>query len=345
MIERLQKFLASAGLGSRRQIENWLRAGRITVNGVPAQLGMRVSSADQIEIDGKPVQVSAHRQRRRVLAYYKPVGEMTTRHDPEGRPTVFDRLPTLREGRWIVVGRLDLNTQGLLLITTDGELAHRLMHPSSEIEREYAVRLLGEVTPDMVQRLTEGVPLEDGLGRFDAVRAVGGEGANHWYHVILHEGRNREVRRLWESQGLTVSRLIRVRYGPVTLRRGLHPGRWDELNDSQIDELCAAAGYSFPKEPLKKAVAERRSTAPKRSGAVRLHQSTDKRGARNAALSGPRNPSLQEGRHDSVSAASPVPRSSVRWGGPSSQSRRGAKAENRPFPRRPFSPGRAKSDR
>ena len=243
MSERLQKFLARAGLGSRRQIEDWVRQGRITVNGAPAQLGVQVSGMETIQIDGKPVQVRAFRPRRRVLAYYKPVGEMTTRSDPGGRPTVFERLPPLRDGRWVTVGRLDLNTQGLLLLTNDGELANRLMHPSSGIEREYAVRVLGEVAPEMVRRLREGVALDDGLARFDDIREAGGEGANHWYHVVLREGRNREVRRLWESQGVTVSRLIRVRYGPVTLRRGLHPGRWDELDEIQVGALLAAVGY------------------------------------------------------------------------------------------------------
>lgn len=243
MSERLQKFLAGVGLGSRRQVEEWIRQQRILVNDVPAQLGMQVSPTDQIRIDGKMVHTSSYRHRRRVLAYYKPVGEVTTRHDPEGRPTVFDRLPPLREGRWIVVGRLDLNTQGLLLVTNDGELAHRLMHPSSEIEREYAVRVLGVVAPELIRRLTEGVTLEDGLARFNEIREAGGEGANHWYHVILREGRNREVRRLWESQGITVSRLVRIRYGPVNLRRGLRPGRWDELESVQMNELLAAVGY------------------------------------------------------------------------------------------------------
>ena len=244
MAERLQKFLARAGLGSRRQIEDWVRQGRITVNGVAAQLGAQVGAADDIQIDGKRVSVRADRQRRRVLAYYKPVGEMTTRSDPEGRPTIFERLPPLRDGRWIAVGRLDLTTQGLLLVTNDGELANRLMHPSSQVEREYAVRVLGEVTPDMLKRLREGVPLEDGLARFDEIREAGGEGANHWYHVVLKEGRNREVRRLWESQGVAVSRLTRVRFGPVTLRRGLHPGHWDELDEERMTELLQAVGYA-----------------------------------------------------------------------------------------------------
>ena len=246
MSERLQKFLASAGLGSRRQIEDWIRQNRIIVNGQPAQIGMSVSAADRIQIDGKPVRVARQQQPRRVLAYYKPVGEMTTRRDPGGRPTVFDRLPPVRDGRWIAVGRLDLNTQGLLLLTNDGELANQLMHPSSRIDREYAVRVAGEVTPEQLRRLLEGVPLDDGPARFDEMREAGGEGVNHWYHVILREGRHREVRRLWESQGITVSRLIRVRYGPVVLRRGLHPGRWDELDEAQIAELLQAASYQPP---------------------------------------------------------------------------------------------------
>lgn len=244
MAERLQKFLARMGLGSRRQIEDWIRQGRITVNGAVAQLGVQVNGAEKIQIDGRPIQVRPFGQRRRVLAYYKPVGEMSSRHDPEGRPTIFERLPPLRDGRWIAVGRLDLNTQGLLLLTNDGELANRLMHPSSQIEREYAVRVLGEVSPEMLKRLREGVALEDGVARFDEIREAGGEGANHWYHAILREGRNREVRRLWESQGVTISRLTRVRYGPVTLRRGLHPGHWDELDEAQMAELLQAVGYA-----------------------------------------------------------------------------------------------------
>jgi 23S rRNA pseudouridine2605 synthase len=267
MAERLQKFLARMGLGSRRQIEDWIRLGRITVNGAVAQLGLQVNGAEKIQIDDKPVQARAFGQRRRVLAYYKPVGEMTSRHDPEGRPTIFEHLPPLRDSRWIAVGRLDLNTQGLLLLTNDGELANRLMHPSSQIEREYAVRVLGEVPPEMLKRLREGVPLDDGLARFDEIREAGGGGANHWYHVILREGRHREVRRLWESQGVTVSRLTRVRFGPVTLRRGLHPGHWDELDEARIGALLKAAGYaarvSAPEEPAGKPGHPRGAAAPK----------------------------------------------------------------------------------
>ncbi len=281
MAERLQKFLARMGLGSRRQIEDWIRQGRITVNGVPAQLGASVNGAEKIGIDGKLIQVRAFGQQRRVLAYYKPVGEIASRHDPEGRTTIFEHLPPLRDGRWIVVGRLDLTTQGLLLLTNDGELANRLMHPSSQIEREYAVRVLGEVTPDMLKRLREGVPLEDGLARFDEIREAGGEGVNHWYHVILREGRNREVRRLWESQGVTVSRLTRVRFGPVTLRRGLYPGHWDELDEARMAELLQAAGYA--PRPVPKPEPRR----PPTSG--RIWPDRPRGGGRSPA-SGPRRP-------------------------------------------------------
>ena len=270
MPERLQKFLARAGLGSRRQIEDWVRQGRITVDGAPAQLGIQVDGSERIQIDGKPVRTRVRDQPRRVLAYYKPVGEVTSRRDPDGRPTVFERLPPLRDGRWVAVGRLDLNTQGLLLLTTDGGLANRLMHPSSQIEREYAVRVVGEVAPEKLLRLLEGVPLEDGLARFDEMREAGGESTNHWYHVIMREGRNREVRRLWESQGVTVSRLTRVRYGPVTLRRGLYPGHWDELDEAQIAELLQAVGYAPPPETKPE---PRRSPAAGRIWPARPRQS------------------------------------------------------------------------
>ena len=286
MAERLQKFLARMGLGSRRQIEDWIRQGRITINGAVAQLGHQVNGAEKIQIDGRLIQVRPFGQRRRVLAYYKPVGEMTSRHDPEGRPTVFEHLPSLRDSRWIAVGRLDLNTQGLLLLTNDGELANRLMHPSSQIEREYAVRVLGEVPPAMLKRLRDGVTLVVGVARFDEIREAGGEGANHWYHVILREGRHREVRRLWESQGVTVSRLTRVRYGPVTLRRGLHPGHWDELDEAQIAELLRAVGCAPQPEP---------KPEPRRSSAGgRIWPDRPRGGGRNPAA-GPRR-SLKSGR-------------------------------------------------
>jgi 23S rRNA pseudouridine2605 synthase len=240
MKERLQKYLARAGLGSRRRMEEWIQAGRVTVDGKNAELGTQVDGTQRVSVDGK--RVRAKQAVRRVLAYYKPVGQVTSRHDPEGRSTVFEKLPPPGSGRWIAVGRLDLNTQGLLLLTTDGELANRLMHPSSEIEREYAVRVFGPVEPSILKRLQQGVMLEDGQAHFDRIQDAGGGGANHWYHVILREGRNREVRRLWESQGIAVSRLLRVRYGPVMLRRGLRPGYWDELDEAQIERLLRAVG-------------------------------------------------------------------------------------------------------
>jgi 23S rRNA pseudouridine2605 synthase len=264
MSERLQKFLARVGLGSRREIEDWIRAGRITVNGEVARLGAQVSGTEAIRVDGKPVSLRTRAFERRVLAYYKPVGEVTSRHDPEGKPTVFQQLPALKEGRWIAVGRLDVNTQGLLLLTNDGELANRLMHPSSQVEREYAVRVLGEVGPAVLERLQQGVLLEDGMAHFDAILDAGGSGANRWYHVVLHEGRNREVRRLWESQGVLVSRLLRVRYGPISLRPGLHPGQWEELDEAQIERLLKAVGMTaepVPQRPVisRKGLSKRRA--------------------------------------------------------------------------------------
>lgn len=246
--EKLQKVLARAGYGSRREIEGWIEAGRIKVNNKIATLGDRVSETDRIQVDGKPVPRSRLKEiRSRVLIYHKPVGEMCTRHDPEGRDTIFHHLPRLSSGRWVSVGRLDYNTSGLLLVTTDGELANRLMHPSHQVEREYAVRVLGEVTNEMLDRLQQGVELEDGPAHFDKIIDAGGEGANHWYHVILREGRNREVRRLWEAQGVQVSRLTRVRYGSIVLPRGQKPGRWEDLPEEMVEELRSSVGLSTRK--------------------------------------------------------------------------------------------------
>lgn len=251
MVERLHKILARAGYGSRRQIEAWIEAGRISVDGTVARPGQGVTGTERIRIDGRPVSLTAAtgRSTQRTLLYHKPVGELTTRSDPQGRPTVFDHLPAIKTGRWITVGRLDLNTTGLLLVTTDGELANRLMHPSSEIDREYAVRVLGQVGPAVLERLLGGIELEDGSAAFDALRDAGGQGANHWYHVILREGRNREVRRLWESQGITVSRLIRVRYGPISLPRLLRPGRYRELDRQEVNALYRAVDLKPPPRP------------------------------------------------------------------------------------------------
>jgi 23S rRNA pseudouridine2605 synthase len=223
---RLQKLLAEAGLGSRRAVEGWIREGRVTVDGRTAQLGDRASHAHEVRLDGRKLDLGGgSRMDRELLLYYKPVGEVTTRRDPQGRPTVFERLPRPGGGRWISVGRLDVNTSGLLLLTTDGELAHRLMHPSGEVEREYLVRLRGQPGPDAIQRLLAGVPLEDGPARFDRITAdAPGKGAHGSFRVVLHGGRNREVRRLWEAVGFEVSRLLRIRYGPVELPRGMRPG-------------------------------------------------------------------------------------------------------------------------
>lgn len=239
MTEKLQKVLARAGLASRREIERWIEQARVRVNGEIAKLGDRVDSSDKILVDGKPVNLRhSENVKRRVLVYHKPVGEMCTRSDPDGRPTVFDHLPHLRNQRWIVIGRLDLNTAGLLLFTNDGELANRLMHPSSEIEREYAVRVFGEVEKTMLTRLKRGVELEDGQANFVDIQDAGGDGANHWYHVILKEGRNRIVRRLWESQGIVVSRLIRVRFANIQLPRHLRFGKWEDLGEQEMTELA-----------------------------------------------------------------------------------------------------------
>ncbi len=229
MAERLQKVLANAGLASRREIEKWIDAGRIKVNGKMAILGTRVTFKDKIFVDDKPFYLNNAELVNQTIAYHKPVGQICSRNDPEGRDTVFSHLPKLKNQRWISVGRLDINTSGLLLFTTDGELANKLMHPSSEIEREYAVRVLGEVDIVMIKKLIRGVKLTDGMAKFKSVKEAGGEGANHWYNVVLTEGKNREVRRIWEAIGVKVSRLIRVRFGEIKLNRGLQAGNWEEL--------------------------------------------------------------------------------------------------------------------
>ncbi len=245
MSERIQKVLANAGYGSRREIETLIRAGKITVNSKPAEIGQSIGIKDRITINSRPIRLHLDRKiKTKVLAYYKPAGEVCTRKDEKGRDTVFKNLPRLRNSRWINIGRLDLNTTGLLLFTTDGELANKLMHPSNQIEREYAVRVLGKVTKDQLQALRDGIELEDGFARFTDIVDSGGEGANHWYHVVIMEGRNREVRRLWESQGLKVTRLIRTRFGPYILPRKKHPGQHWRLDEADIDKLKVAANLS-----------------------------------------------------------------------------------------------------
>ncbi|OBW95704.1 23S rRNA pseudouridylate synthase [Gallibacterium salpingitidis] len=249
--EKLQKVLARTGLGSRREIETIIAAGRVSVNGVIATLGERVEvkTDTKIRVDGQLVSLNSVRKEVcRVLMYYKPEGELCTRHDPEGRATVFERLPKISNGRWIAVGRLDINTSGLLLFTTDGELANRLMHPSKEVEREYSVRVFGEVTEKMLMQLKKGVQLEDGPANFKSISPQGGQGMNQWFAVTLTEGRNREVRRLWESQGIQVSRLIRTRYGNIELMRGLPRGGWEELPLDKVNYLRQLVGLPLETE-------------------------------------------------------------------------------------------------
>lgn len=240
MSEKLQKVLAQAGLGSRRELERWIEAGRVSVNDKVATLGDRVEHRDEIKVDGRPVKVPDRRERIRVIVYNKPEGEISSREDPEGRPTVFARLPRLTNGRWVMVGRLDINTSGLLLFTNNGELANRLMHPSSQVEREYIVRVHGAVDDDMIKRLTEGVTLDDGPARFLRVKVGQGGNTNRWFSVVVAEGRNREVRRLWESQGVEVSRLKRVRYASVEIPSFVRSSEWIELEPAEVKKLCKA---------------------------------------------------------------------------------------------------------
>ena len=239
--QKLQKVLANLGLGSRRKMERWIEDGRVTVDGSVATLGDRVHAGQALRLDGKPLEVDAAEQVR-VLLYHKPVREVCSRDDPEGRKTVFERLPKLKSGRWISVGRLDFNTSGVLLFTTDGALANALMHPSSAIEREYLVRVMGRVDEPMLERLKDGVELDDGPARFSDIQEGGGDGINRFFYVVLMEGRNREVRRLWESQGTTVSRLKRVRYGEVFLPSKLKKGQWLELPQRDVDVIYQMAG-------------------------------------------------------------------------------------------------------
>lgn len=253
--EKLQKVLARAGLGSRREMERWIEAGRVAVNGKAAHLGDRVDAHDRLAVDGRPLEL-APAQEARCILYHKPPGEVCSRNDPEGRRTVFGRLPSLKSGRWISIGRLDFNTSGLLLFTTDGDLANALMHPSSNIEREYMVRVMGDVQGDMLRRMLEGVMLEDGMARFADIQDGGGEGVNRWFYVVIMEGRNREVRRLWESQGLTVSRLKRVRYGEVFIPSRVKQGQWVEMERADVKSLYRMAGLA-PKEIKRSTTKER----------------------------------------------------------------------------------------
>ncbi|MDB9894890.1 23S rRNA pseudouridine(2605) synthase RluB [Reinekea forsetii] len=252
--ERIQKVLAKAGLGSRREMEKVIEDKRVSVNGEVAKLGDKVQRTDELKVDGKTVKIDT-KAVRRVLIYNKPEGEICTRKDPEGRQTVFDRLPKLTGERWVAVGRLDINTSGLLLFTNDGELANRLMHPSRQIEREYAVRILGEVKQENIDAMCAGVQLDDGIAKFSDVQYFDGKGSNQWYHVVIVEGRNREVRRLWESQGFQVSRLKRVRYGSVFMDSSMRAGTWNELAKKDIDQLAAIV--ELPSMPWKSVVRDK----------------------------------------------------------------------------------------
>ena len=256
--ERIQKVLARGGLGSRREIERWIEEGRINVNGVKVIPGLLLKTGDQVQINGRIANWEKFvQQPTQVIVYNKPTGEVVTRRDPQGRPVVFTRLPKLDVGRWISVGRLDINTSGLLLLTNNGELANRLMHPSAEVDREYAVRILGEVPDKMIEQLKSGVELEDGKAHFDDIQFFSGEGANKWFHVVVKQGRNRLVRRLWESQGVTVSRLMRVRYGPAILPENVRAHDYYELNNKELAILMEFVGLKAEK-PLKPALKKRR---------------------------------------------------------------------------------------
>lgn len=241
MTEKLHKVLARAGLGSRRHIEEWIQQGRVTVNGETARIGARVDARDRLAVDGRPVN-AAPAAAARVLTYHKPLGELVTRDDPQGRPTVFQALPALHPGRWIAVGRLDINSTGLLLFTDDGELANHLMHPRANLEREYLARVYGKVDQATVDRLRSGIELDGQTARFKSILRVGGStGPNLTFRVVLTEGRNREVRRLWEAVGCSVNRLKRIRFGPVSLPRDLEPGQWRDMPTAQVRKLVTRA--------------------------------------------------------------------------------------------------------
>lgn len=258
--ERLQKILAGQGLGSRREIEGWITAGRIRLNNNTAKLGDRYHPGDKILIDSKPVTIRGLKHPLTLgLMYYKPEGEVSTRSDEQGRRTIFERLPECELGRWINVGRLDLNTSGLMILTNNGELANRLMHPKFQMLREYAVRVLGEVNDQQIQCMLDGVELEDGKAGFESIRDGGGKGKNHWYHVTLREGRNREVRRIWESQGIQVSRLIRVRFGPIKLDPRMKAGQFRELKPAELNQLLNETGLPVIKS--RKTHKKKRSSA------------------------------------------------------------------------------------
>lgn len=284
--EKIQKVLARAGIGSRREMEKAITNGLVRVNGRLASLGDRIEDTDKLEYSGQVVRgAQKSEQRLRVILYNKPEGQICSRSDPEGRDTVFDNLPRLRNGRWISVGRLDFNTSGLLLLTNDGELANKLMHPSSEIDREYLARIQGDVDNEMLQRLREGVLLDDGMAKFTDVlpspENKREDGQNHWFYCVVMEGRNREVRRLWESQEVRVSRLKRVRFGNIFIPSHVRVGQWVELSDTEVRELCLTAGLEPPKaQKFSPAISQARKRHDKRLRSVNTALTAKRRGPR-----------------------------------------------------------------
>ena len=306
---KLHKVLAQAGLGSRLEMEDLINEGRISVNGEPAHIGQRIQFGDQIKINGKPIKLRLDPPPARVLAYHKPVGEVVTHDDPQNRPTVFRRLPRLPQGKWQSVGRLDINTEGLLLFTSSGELANKLMHPRFGLEREYAVRVLGALSNEERQRLLDGVQLDDGLAQFGSIEDGGGEGSNCWYRVTISEGRNREVRRLFEAVGHAVSRLIRIRYGAMVLPRGLKRGVWMELDEPDIQALMRAAGNGQPRAARPEGEAGEAGGAPDDRGR-RNQRSRNRRGGKGRAERDPQGQPAA-GMPDAAQAAAGEPQSGV----------------------------------
>ena len=288
---KLHKVLAQAGMGSRLEMEQLILEGRITVNNEPAHIGQRVQFGDHVKVNGKPIRFRIEAPPARVIAYHKPVGEVVTHDDPQNRPTVFRRLPKLYQGKWQSVGRLDLNTEGLLLFTSSGELANNLMHPRFGLEREYAVRVLGALNKDEKQKLLDGVKLDDGIAQFGSIEAGGGEGSNCWYRVTISEGRNREVRRMFEAVGHAVSRLIRIRYGAMVLPRGLKRGAWMELDEGDIKSLMQAVGTRLVRETGDEVtgggVVSRRDSPPRR-GVRGSGPRSSGMGQRNTTAGGPK---------------------------------------------------------